>query len=157
MKAVTIGIVAGAAALLVLGYKAAKKAANDFSFEVTGYGRPTLQSTELSVPLKLRAHNPTSLPINIDLLDGDVYLNKAGSWVLAAQIQQPVSLQPGTQEIWVHPRLNLQNVFGGNLIQTLQAIAQLQQTKKLQIRADVGGKYGVLTIPKQSFTETIDL
>jgi len=157
MKPVTIGIVAGAAALLVLGYKAAMKAANDFTFEVIGYGKPTLQSTELSVPLKVLANNPTSLPINIDQLDGDVYLNKAGTWVLAAQVNQPVSLQPGKQEVWVYPRLNLQNVFGGDIIQTLQAIAQIQSTKKIDIRADIGGQYGVITIPKQSFTETLDL
>lgn len=157
MKTVTVGIVAGAAILLVLGYKFAKKAIDGFSFEITGYGRPTISGYELAVPLKVQTTNPTSLPINVDRLDADIYLNKMGNWVLAGQVSQPVAMQPGTSEEWLYPRVNLQNVFGGDVIQTLSALAELQRTKKLELRADVGAQYGAVSIPKQSFTQTVDI
>lgn len=157
MKPLTIGILAGGAALLVLGYQHARKAIGGFSFEIVGYGRPTFNGYNLTVPLKIEANNPTSLPINVDMLDGEVYLNKAGTWVLGAVVKQPVTLQPGKQTVWIHPEANLQAIFGGDLIQTITAAAEIQRTKKLQLRADVGARYGMITIPKQSFIETVDL
>lgn len=152
-----VGIAAGAVALLVWGYKASKKAIGDFTFEVVGWGKPTLSGTNLTVPLQIKYNNPTPLPINVDRIQGDIYLLKGGTFVKAAVVDQPVSLQPGVSLQWINPVLNLKNVFGGDALSTLVAMTDMWRTRKMTLRSDVGATYGAITIPKQSFTNVIDL
>lgn len=152
-----IGIVGGIVALLVWGSEQAKKMLGAFSFDVVGYGKPSLRSMFLTVPLQIKFKNPTPVPINIDRLIGDVYLEKNGQFVPAAKVDTPVSMPPGTTTQWIMPEANLQNIFGGNLLNTLTAAQQIMQTKKFKIRSDVTVYYKGIALPMQSITNEIDI
>lgn len=154
---IKVGLVGGIIALVVWGAKAAQRAIAAFQFDIVSYGRPTLSGLILTVPLQIRYSNPTPLPINVDKLIGDIYLNKNGTFVLAARVNQPVTLSPGESTQWLNPTLDLQSVFGGNLLNTIAAIQQIMVNKKLTIRSDVKAIYQGITLPEQSFTSQIDL
>ena len=152
-----IGIAAAVIALLVWGSNVARKTLSLFQFDIVGYGKPTLAGQLLTVPLQIRYKNPTPLPINVDRLSADIYLDKNGTFVKAATVDQPVTLQPGESIQWLMPVLNLQNVFGGNFLNTLAAMQQILQSKKLTIRTDAIAVYKGVAVPQQSFTNEIDL
>jgi hypothetical protein len=150
-------MIGGAIALLVWGAKAAQKTLSDFRFDIVGYGKPTINGWNLTVPLQIKYKNPTPLPINVDQLIGDIYLNKNGTFVLAAKVNQPVTLDPGTSLQWLYPALDLQAVFGGSLANTILAIQEVINRKTLTIRSDITAVYGGITLPMQSITNEIDL
>ncbi|MGL6121679.1 MAG: hypothetical protein ACRC1W_01320 [Shewanella sp.] len=152
-----LGIAAGVIALVVWGAKAAQKTLSAFQFDIVGYGKPSLLGTMLTVPFQIRYKNPTPLPISVDQLTADIYLNKNGTFVQAARVNQPVTLQPGESTQWLSPTLNLENVFGGNFLNTLAAIQHVLLSKKLTIRTDAIAVFKGVALPSQSFTNTIDL
>lgn len=152
-----IGMVGGAAALLAWGSKEGKKLLNKFSFDVVGYAKPTLNGLVLTVPLQIRFTNPTPLPIQVDRLHADVYLEKNGQFVPAAKLDAPVTIQPGTTTDWIMPAADLQAIFGGSLLNTLTAAQQIYATKKFKIRSDITVVFKGVTLPMQSITNTIDI
>jgi len=152
-----LGLVAGLIALLLWGAKAAQRAASNFQFDIVGYGKPALAGTFLTVPLQIKYTNPTSIPIVLDQLIGDIYINKNGTFVLAAKVNQPVSIQPGTSIQWLSPTLDLQNVFGGNLLNTLSAFQQILTNKQITLRSDITAIFKGIALPKQTFTNEIAL
>lgn len=152
-----IGIVGGAVAALVWGSKEAKKVLGKFSFDVVGYSKPTLNGLVLTVPLQIVFKNPTPLPIQVDRLYADVYLEKNGQFVPAAKLDTPVTIQPGTTTDWIMPTADLQQIFGGSLLNTLTAAQQIYATKQFKIRSDITVVYMGVTLPQQSITNTIDI
>lgn len=143
---------------MVWGVKEVKKKLANFSFEVVGYGKPSLSGNLLTVPLKVRFNNPTPLPINIDNLLANIYLLKNNQFVYAAQVNQPVSMPTGIGETMLYPVIDIKSLFGGDLISTLTFInSTLNTTKKLTVRTDVTTTYKGVPLPSQSFTNTIDL
>lgn len=154
---VKIGIGAGLVGLLFYGAKAAKQALSSFKFDIVSYGRPTLSEMYLTVPLQIRFTNPTPLPISVDRLIADVYIDKNGEFVPGAQINQPVVIPPGVTTDWVLPKVNLQSIFGGNWLNTTAAISSILSRKKIKIRTDVIAIYKGIELPQQSFTSDIPL
>jgi hypothetical protein len=154
---VKLSIAAAAIGLVYMGVDYARKAASRFNFEVVGYGKPTFSGWNLTVPLVIRFTNPTPIPIAADRVLADIYINKAGQWVAAARIDQPVTIASGKTDYTIFPVLNLANIFGGNIFNTVSAIAQGIQSKVLEIRADVTIQYGAISLPTQSFHETLPL
>lgn len=152
-----IGIAGAIIGLVVWGAKAAQRTLSDFQFDVVGYGKPSLIGSLLTVPLQMRYKNPTPLPISVDRLTADIFLLKNNQFIQAANINQPVSIPPGESNQWVYPTLNLQNIFGGDLTTTLVAIQQILASKKLTIRTDAIAEYKGITLPKQSFTNQVDI
>jgi hypothetical protein len=150
-------MVGGAAALLVWGSKEGKKLLNKFSFDVVGYAKPTLNGLVLTVPLQIRFTNPTPLPIQVDRLHADVFLEKNGQFVPAAKLDTPVTIQPGITTDWIMPAADLQAIFGGSLLNTLTAAQQIYATKKFNIRSDITVVFKGVTLPMQSITNTIDI
>lgn len=158
MNAVTKVIgVAALVAIVAWGVNAAKKAIADFQVDVVGYGKPTLSGMMLSVPLQLKFTNPTPLPITIDKLVGDVYIDKNNIFVPAARIDQPVSIPPGQSIQWAYPVVNLTGIFGGNAAETAIFLRKLLASKTIKIRSDVTAIYKGITLPLQSFTNTVDI
>lgn len=152
-----LGIGAGLIGLLYLGAKAAKNAIANFSFNITGYRTPKLSGTKLTIPLEVTFTNPTPLPINIDKLVADIYMDKNGSWVKAAQIAQPVAIAPGTSMQVISPVVDLKSILSGNLIDNINALDTLVNTRKVKVRGDVTAVYQGVTLPSQSFTNEIEV
>lgn len=143
--------------LVVWGTKQAKNAIAGFSFEIAGYGRPTLKNYMLTIPLQVRFDNPTPFPINIDNLIADVYVLKNDQYVRSARVSQAVSLAPGISEQTIYPTLDLASLFGGNVLNTLTALRSVIEQKVLKIKADVTATYGNITLPTQTFIQDVAL
>ena len=152
-----MGIAAVIIGLVVWGSKVAIKTLSLFQFDIVGYGKPTLAGQLLTIPLQIHYKNPTPIPIHLDRLKAEIYLDKNGTFIQAATVDQPVTLQPGESVQWLTPILNLQNVFGGNFLTTLAALQQILQNKKLTIRTDAIAVYKGVALPQQSFINEIDL
>lgn len=152
-----VGIAGVIIGLVMWGAKAAQKTLSAFQFDVVGYGRPTLTGAMLTVPLQLRFKNPTSLPILIDRLYADVYLLKNNEFVQAARVNDPVNIPPGESNQWAYPVINIQNIFGGDVIATLTAVQQILASKKLTVRTKAIAVYKGITLPEQTFTNQIDI
>lgn len=154
---VKVGIGAGIVWLLFEAAKATKQAFSKFKFEVVSFSKPALQGAYLTVPLQIRFTNPTPLPISIDKLVADVYIDKNGEFVPAVRVNQSVTIQPGVTHEWIAPVADLQSIFGGNFLNTTVAIQQILLSKKIKIRADVTATYQGVELPEQSFTSEIPI
>lgn len=149
MKAGTILILGGVAGLAFWVYTAAKRAITDFTFDIVGYGKPSLNGFMLSVPLSIRFKNPTPLKINVDNMLAEIYVRKGDSYVKAATINQPILIPSGESTQTITPSLDIKSIFGGNLLDTATAIASIVNGKKVFVRTDVTITYKGVTIPKQ--------
>lgn len=152
-----LGLVAGVVGLLVWGAKAAEDAIKSFKFDVVGYGKPTFKGMVVTVPLEIKFSNPTPVPIHVDRLIADVYLDKNGSWALAAKLNEVVNIVPGTSSQWIFPTADLASILGGSLINTLTTAQQMYTNKKMRIRSDVTVIYKGVALPQQSFINEISL
>lgn len=142
----------GLAALAGGGYWLFKKgqaAISNFDFTLVGFGQPTLSSNVVSIPLKIRFVNPTPLPITLDNLKADVYLNKNGVPTLAAKINQPLTVPAGTTDQWIIPQVQLATLFGGNVMQTLAAVAGIVASKMIHVKTVVVATYKGVSLPEQ--------
>lgn len=149
--------VAALAAIVVWGFNAAKKAIADFQFDVTGYGKPTLSGMMLTVPLQVKFTNPTPIPITVEKFIGDVYIDKNNVFVPAARIEQPVAIPPGVSVQWIYPVINIPGIFGGNVAETAIFLSKILATKIIRIRSDISAVYKGISLPSQSFTNTVDI
>jgi LEA14-like dessication related protein len=152
--ALKIGLFA-AIGLLVWDY--AKKALNQFKVDVSGYGKPTLKGYALTVPLQLRFKNPTPVPISVDRFLADVYVWKGNQYVKGAIINQSLTIQPGTSESTIYPQVQLDQLFGGDLIATASLITNIIQTKQINIRVDYSAIVKGIALPTNSFTQALPL
>ncbi len=154
---VKVGIAATVIGALVWGFKAAQKAVANFKFDIVAYGKPSINGLVITIPLQVRFANPTPLPISLDQLVADIYINKNGTWVRGATVNQPLSIAPGESFQIIAPAVNLGQIFGGNIANTFTAIAAALKTRKLDVRTDVLAVYKGISLPRQSFTNTIDV
>lgn len=152
-----LGLVAGVVGLLVWGSKAAQTALSNFKFDVAGYGKPTFKGMVVTVPLQITFSNPTPVPIHIDRLIADVYIDKNGTWTLAAKVNEPVNIVPGNSSQWIFPSADLASIFGGSLLNTLTTAQQIYTNKKMRIRSDVTLIVKGVALPQQSITNDISL
>jgi hypothetical protein len=150
-----IGIVGGLIALVVWGTKAAKDALAKFTYDIAGFGKPSISNYRISVPIQIRFNNPTPIPINADQLIADIYLLKNNAYVIAARVNQPVSIPAGISVQTIVPVLDLKSIFGGNLFSTLTAIQQFLSSKSVTIKAEVVAVYMGVSLPKQVFEQTV--
>lgn len=142
-------------ALVWWGAKYLQNAAKNFQFDVTGYGRPQIQSTFLTVPLLVKFTNPTPIPVSVDNFRADIYLNKNGTYVPAGFVAQALTVPPGTTEQWINPSVDLKAIFGGDMVGTGIFLAQLLAKKAIDIRTDISVVFAGITLPKQSFTNNL--
>ena len=152
-----LGLGAGILGTLFWGASAIKKAAAKFSFEIVGFGTPKLSNFLLTVPLTVRFKNQTSVPVYADRVLAEFYINKSGQYVYAGYIDQPVNIPAQVSDQQLNPTLDLKSVFGGNLTNTIMFINQAIATRQIQVRTDVTISYGNVSLPKQSFNETLPL
>lgn len=152
-----LGIAAGLIGVVVWGSKSIQEAISKFKFDVVGYGRPTLSGMVITIPLQIKFKNPTPLPIAIDRLIVDAYIDKNGTFVPAAKLDGPVTIPPGDSTQWIMPAANLQSIFGGTFLNTVAAAQQIIQRKILTIRSDVTVTIKGVTLPQQSITNDVKL
>lgn len=159
MKAVAK--VGGAIALIaLLGFLAfgyAKRAAQAFTFSVVRYGSPVLGGTTLQLPVVIQFKNPTPLPLNLDSIHADVFIQKDGQWIQVAIVDEPLSVPAGVSNQTLTPRFDLNAIFGGGSSSLINLVTTALKNKSFSVRTDVVIRYGSITVPKQSFTNDIAL
>lgn len=150
-----LGVVAALVGLVVWGSQKAKAAVAGFSFDIVGYGLPTLKGLMLTVPLQVQFQNPSPFPINIDNLLADLYVLKGDQYVKAGRVSQAVRIGAGKSEQTVYPTIDLAALFGGNILSTISAIRDALNMRTIKTRADVTVTYGHLTIGPKTFTDEL--
>jgi hypothetical protein len=131
------------------------KAAQNFNFEIAGYGTPRLSNWVLSLPIKIRFINPTNVSINADSVLVDIYLWKSNTFEFVGNVvKSPLVIAGGTSVIEIIPNIDLRKLFSGNILATAQNILS---SRTVKVRADVSVTYSGITIPKQSITNDIDI
>jgi len=151
-------LVIGAFGLIIgLGawaYRTGQKLANDFSFKALGFGKPSISKGYLTVPVLVELNNPTPLAVNLDALLIDLYLQKGNDWVKAATVNQALQAPAGISQQALFPIINLKQIFGGDLLNTLQTLQQSLSNRSVTIKAEITGRYAGITIPKQFVNPT---
>ncbi|MFO0414915.1 MAG: hypothetical protein ACK52I_22305 [Pseudomonadota bacterium] len=142
-----IGLVIGVGAW---AYRTGQKIANEFTFKPLGFGKPSISKGYLTVPVLIELVNPSPVAINLDGLLIDLYLQKGSQWVKAATVNQAISVPSGVSQQSVFPIINLKQVFGGDLLNTLNTIQQSLSTRSFTIKAEITGRYAGIIIPTQS-------
>lgn len=132
-------------------YFAIQYVKNQFSFKVKSFGTPSGWPA-LKLPILMQFNNPLPIAISVDNVLVNAYMQNGSSFVHVGQVNQPnVSITSGGSETWISPILDLTKVAGGILSQ----FDVLWKTKKINIRVDVTVTYKGITLPTQSFTETV--
>ncbi len=124
----------------------------DFTFDIIGYGKPSLSNYVLSVPLSIRFKNPTPFKINVDNLLAEIFVLKGNEYVKAATINQPIIIESGESTQVITPSIDIKSIFAGNIADTLAAVANIIAGKKVFIRTDITITYKGVTIPKQQLS-----
>jgi len=154
---VKVGIGAAFIGALVWGWKTAKSAISDFGFEIVAYGKPKFSGSFITVPLQIKVTNPTPLPISLDNVTANVFVNKNGKWVHGATASQALTIPSGESFQIISPSLNIGSIFGGSIWETLVSASNIFQAKSLDLSTDVAITYKGIVLPKKSFTNTIQL
>ena len=143
---------------MVWGSKAAKQALAKFTYEIAGFGKPSISNYQLSLPVQIRFGNPTSLSITADQLIAYIYIIKNNSYVIGARIdQKPVTIAAGTSVQPFVVKVDLKSIFGGNVFNTLDFVQKTIASKSIPIRADVVVVYQGISLPKQTFEQTVPI
>lgn len=142
------GLVAGAAALLYLGYTQVKGALNAFSFSISRYGSPSLANGFLRVPIAVMFNNPSPVSITLDRVQAQIYIQKFGQWVKAGTIDQPLTLPPGQAEQVLVPNIDYSAILSGGLATNLVAITQALAQQSIPVKTDLAITYGDLHFTK---------
>lgn len=150
-----LGFVAALVGLVIWGTQKAKAAVAGFSFDIVGYGFPSIKGLMLTVPLQVQFTNPSPFPINIDNLTADFYVLKGDQYVKAGRVSQAVRILAGKSEQTIYPTIDLATLFGGDALTTITALREAINTRTLKIRADVTVTYGHLTVGPKSFTDEL--
>lgn len=137
------------AALAAWGVSAAKKVAANFTFDLVGFGKPTLKNFMLTVPTQVRFNNPTSLAINLDNITVDLYVLKNSTFVKAARISQSLTIPAGVSVQPLYPEINIKNLFGGDIMDTILAASNALTTKFITVKAEVRITYNGVNLPTQ--------
>jgi len=154
---VKLSITAAVIGLGILAYRAAKYAIANFDFKIVGYGKPTVSNASITIPIQIQFNNPTPIPISIDQLIADIYIKKNNSYVKAATVNQPLTILPGKTPQNIYPVIDINSIFGGNVLDTLTSISSILNTKMVTVRTDVTAVFKGITLPKQSFTQDMPL
>lgn len=134
---------------------AARSAARAFSVQVLAFGKPSPSGSTLTIPLELSFNNPTPLPISIDQVDAEIYLKKANTWVKAGRIRQPLTISGGESRQTIGAKLDVKNIFGGNLVDTSIAVLDALRGEGITAKAEVIITYQGITWPKQSLSPQV--
>lgn len=144
--------------LLVWGFlSGARNAIANFTVDIIAYGKPTLRNYALTIPLKLRFNNPTPVPISIERLVADIYVLKNDTFVKGATINQPLQIPSGVSDQLIYPAVNLEQIFGGNVLLTAQFVTNLLNTKQITIRVDYTPIIQGVALPVQTYTDTLPI
>ena len=133
------------------------KISSAFTFSITGYGVPTVNGWNVSLPVAVRFVNPLPVGIDIDQVTATLYLTKNDQWVQVGNVQQPISIGGGTSDINITAQLNLQDYLGGSILDSLKTLYSSLQSKSIAVRTDVSATYAGLTLPTQSITQNVSL
>jgi len=140
-----------------LAYRASKFALANFDFKIVGYGKPIVSNLSVTIPIVIKFTNPTPIPISLDQVLADIYIKKNGAYVKAAQINQPVNIPAGVSNQNIFPVIDLNSIFGGNILDTINSITSTIQSRILNIRTDVTILYKGIAFPRQSFIQDLPL
>jgi hypothetical protein len=146
-----------AAAIGLLVWEVGKNAIANFSVEVKAYGKPSIKNTVLTVPLQLQFNNPTPVPISIDRFLADIFVWKNDQYVKAATVNQSLTIPVGKSDSTIFPTIQLDTLFGGDILSTLKFASTLLSTKQVNIRIDYFPIVAGVTLPVQRFTQTLPL
>jgi hypothetical protein len=154
----------GVAAALAYGLtRGAKLISDKFSYAITGYGTPSLNTSTwlLTLPIKLQFNNPSPVDINVDKLAGNIYIwrnsfgiNPQGQFVPIGKIDQPITIAPGTSNVALNAQVNLKDFAQYHLLTT--GVSFLL-TKQIRLRTDLVATYGKFTLPASPFDKTISV
>lgn len=111
-----------------------KKIAEGISYKITGFDVPRLAGTSITLPLKLKLFNDSSLPIPIDSLHVNVSFLRNEQYVQAGQLTQGgFVISPGTQDLTIYPTLDLKAVFNNAWDTIITAV----KGKNFRVKADI--------------------
>lgn len=128
-----------------------------FAVDIEGYGVPRLKGWVITVPVILRFNNPSPVPITVTRLLATTSVLKNGQWIQAGHLDQPVNIPSGVSNQTFSASVDLQSIFGGNILNTFTAITDALKSKSVRLRTDVTAYYGDVSLPVQSFENEITL
>ncbi len=151
---VKVGILAAIVGVAYLGFNKAKALISAFTFSISRYGIPQIKNSVVYLPILVHFKNPSTVPLSIDQIFAEIFLWKVNTYQKVAQVSQPLSIPPGESDQTVNAAISLSDLFGGNIVATLQNIFG---TKKASIRTTVTITYAGVSLPSQSFDQTVDI
>lgn len=154
MNALKLGI--GAALIAGVFYLATRSTAlvKEFAFRISGFGVPSLNQWLLTVPIVVEFNNFIGLPLNVDQLSGVLSVWVGNQWVQVATFSQPVTIQPGKQNVTVDTTVDLKKFAAANLATVAITIIQ---TRKVFLRSEISAQYGMLNIPSEPFEKELNV
>lgn len=118
----------------------AQQEVNSFAVKVKKLGIPRLSGSVVTLPLDVEFNNTTGLTINIPDFVADLYiLDNQNQWKKGGFITQNITLQPGKSEKRIEPKVDLRQIFGGKLLDTLDTIFTSITNRSITIKADARG------------------
>ena len=154
---VKIGIVTALIGAGLWLYDYAKQAIAAFTFSIVSYGSPTFSNGFLQVPLTVQFNNASPVPINLDSLHADIFIQKYGQWVKAGQIDQPLSIPPGVTNQTLVPSINIASIISGGITSLLTQAVTALQNQSVPVRTDITVSYAGVVLPTKSFTNKISI
>lgn len=151
---VKIGVVSAAIGLVIWLANYARQAAAAFSYSIARYGSPSLNGSRLQVPITIKFNNSTPLPINVDNLHADIYLDKNGTWTKTGVIDQPLSVPPGTSEQTLITMVDTSQLVG-SIASLISLVNSALTSKSISLRTDLTVNYAGVSLPTQSFIKQI--
>lgn len=145
-----IGLLAALGAGAAYLYRSTKQVISDFTYDVVGFGKPSVSKMVLTVPVQIRFRNPAIIPVNIDRLMVDLYVLKNSTFVHAGKIDQTLSIPRGESIQMVYPQVDLASIFKGNIFDTVLSVADVISNRRVTVKADINFSYKGVSIPTQS-------
>lgn len=154
MSLLKVGILASVAGLILYAASQSEKLVNEFAFRITGFGVPSLNGFLLTVPVLIEFNNFIGLPLNIDKVSGVLSIWIGQQWAQVASFSQPVTIQPGKQNLTIETTIDLKKFAAANLATVAMTI---MQTRKVFLRSEISVQYGMLNIPTEPFQKELSV
>lgn len=137
---VKAGIVIGIIGVAMWLISRAQQQVNNFGIDLKKIGIPKFSGSVVTLPLDIAFNNTTGITINIPDFVADLYVQDAnGQWKKGGYIQQTITLPPGQSEKRIEPKIDLKQIFGGNMLNTLTSILANIKSKSITVKGTASG------------------
>ncbi|NOS94117.1 MAG: hypothetical protein HOP30_19545 [Cyclobacteriaceae bacterium] len=149
----------GAAYLLTTGKEKISQWANQITFKLLAFGKPTFYQGNLSLPVQVLVVNPAPFEIPITDFKINLFVNNRGTYTAIGGTPSTgkVNLKPGENQIILYPsvdigKLNPLTNNSGTLVQNIFALVQ-NNSALLDIKADAYISIQGIQLPPQSVAQ----